>query len=86
MPRKITAYACRFKCGRRVTTHKNDMEYHEEVFCYKNPKLRACFTCAHDTPDEDGGGYSCELEIMEPGHYRRNCMKWKSKKKERGDE
>jgi len=51
MPRKIVAYACENKCGRKVTTKKEDMLRHEREYCYNNPDLKACPTCQYDDSD-----------------------------------
>lgn len=46
MPRKITAYACKFNCGQRVVTNKNSMKLHE-TRCFANPETKSCKTCSH---------------------------------------
>ncbi len=47
MPREVKAYACLFRCGRRVTVKKESMEEHEK-HCFMNPEKRACKTCSHE--------------------------------------
>lgn len=44
MPRKITAYACDYKCGRKVCMSKKSMIEHEKI-CFCNPIRKACQTC-----------------------------------------
>lgn len=44
MPRKVTAYACKFFCGRKTDTNRKRMEAHEQR-CRLNPARRACPTC-----------------------------------------
>lgn len=57
MPRKVTAWACSRGCGRRVTTHYDDMLRHEREFCFLNPERRACQTCGNQRREEmDGPG------------------------------
>ena len=53
MPKKITAYACKFSCGHRVTTKKKSIENHEKI-CFGNPERRACKTCKYHEFDMDG--------------------------------
>lgn len=52
MPRAITAYACNFKCGKKVDTVRKRMEVHE-ARCFCNPVRRACQTCIHFQADSD---------------------------------
>lgn len=52
MPRKMTAYACDFRCGRKTDTNRRRMEAHEKR-CKKNPDRRACPSCAHWVQDWD---------------------------------
>lgn len=54
MARKVTAYACDFRCGRRVITSRKAMLEHEQT-CWRNPARRACMTCYHEEPPYSGG-------------------------------
>jgi hypothetical protein len=51
MPRKVTAWACKFRCGRKTDTVKKRMVEHE-ARCRMNPDQRACPTCMHWTREE----------------------------------
>ena len=53
MPKKVVAYACKYKCGRRVTTKKDDMLRHEREYCFNNPAVKACPTCQYDDSDTE---------------------------------
>lgn len=64
MPRKLTAYGCKFKCGQRVSTKKADIEKHENQYCIKNPDRRACPTCKHNELDMEFG-YFCNADHLE---------------------
>lgn len=76
MPRQVKAYACEFKCGRNVTTHKADMERHEEQ-CWSNPANRTCKTCRHDIGRVDG--FDCARGAKKKGEsIVNNCKKWKA--------
>ena len=46
MPRKVTAYGCKYRCGQRVNTKYEAMLEHESK-CFYNPERRACATCRH---------------------------------------
>ena len=46
MPREIKAYACKYKCGHRINTKKEAIEFHEKI-CFSNPKRKACKTCKY---------------------------------------
>jgi hypothetical protein len=77
MAEKITAYRCEWGCGRNVITSKKRMEYHENNYCAKNPKLKACPTCIHDIDGWDDERYWCELEVRVDGvNVVYNCEKW----------
>ena len=52
MPRKITAWACQYKCGHRINTHRQAIEYHEAK-CIFNPARKSCATCVHGEWVED---------------------------------
>ncbi len=47
MPRKVTAWACAFRCGHRVSTKEANI-YRHEATCWLNPERRACKTCKHN--------------------------------------
>lgn len=72
MPRKVTAYACEFRCGRRVTTSRKGMELHEER-CWSNPVRRTCKTCRHESiergclPEEGWDGRACTIDVLSEG-------------------
>lgn len=53
MPRRVTARACIFKCGRRVLTSRQKMADHERT-CFSNPERRACRTCRHEDRNDHG--------------------------------
>jgi hypothetical protein len=55
MARKITAYACDYRCGRNSLTSKKRMEDHESR-CFHNPDKRACITCKHFERQFDSNG------------------------------
>lgn len=62
MPRKVTAWACKFRCGRKTDTVRQRMEEHEER-CRMNPVRRTCMTCGlYGYEDGDGDPHWCELE------------------------
>lgn len=46
MPIQVLAYACKFKCKRRVQVSRAAVELHEAT-CFQNPARRACQTCAN---------------------------------------
>ena len=52
MPRKVTAYACAYRCGAKVRTSRRAIEEHERCRCLRNPERRACATCRHDSWDQ----------------------------------
>ena len=62
MPVKVTAFACEWKCGRKVTTKRRDMVDHE-VRCRLNPAARCCPTCSHELA-ERWEGRDCELGLL----------------------
>ena len=64
MPRKVTAYACKYKCGQKVVMSKQVMMQHEKT-CKLNPDRRACATCKHEYNDDDFGYYCAEERIPE---------------------
>jgi len=52
MPRKVTAWACKYKCGAKVQTSHSRMLHHE-ARCLRNPSRRACTTCKWDWTEHD---------------------------------
>ena len=52
MPRKLTAYGCKYRCGAKVQTSRKRMERHEKT-CKLNPERRACPTCAFEVKEYD---------------------------------
>lgn len=76
MPRKITAYACGFKCGRSCTTKEASIVAHEKN-CFKNPKVKACRTCKHWDRDDDDSGETwtfCNVsELLNDVYAIRDC-------------
>lgn len=66
MPRKVTAYACIYKCKRKVTTHRQDMADHEER-CKLNPARRACPTCEKEAYEEEDRYWYCEGDHIPEG-------------------
>lgn len=48
MSRKVTRYACDFKCGTRTKTTAKAMLAHEAI-CWMNPANRTCKTCVHES-------------------------------------
>ena len=83
MPRKVTAYACSYGCGRRVTTKKASMLEHEQSYCFKNPKHQTCMTCKFDTKDYTGYRYefyACAKELRPKDiMVIRFCVGWEKK-------
>ena len=62
--RTVKAYACRFRCGERVTTCAETILRHEQR-CYKNPQNRACPACRHNKKEygDYGGRYFvCKID------------------------
>ncbi len=83
MPRKITAYACQFRCGQRVNTHEEIIEYHEQL-CFKNPKNKACPACEHnDRQYDDWGGFwfDCDINAKPDTNNKfiKNCQSFEPK-------
>lgn len=84
MPIEVTAFACKFRCGRRVTTHRDDIWKHEKT-CFLNPEVKACKSCRHNelVPYEhdtgDGGYFQCNLDKIPDGKKCvTNCEWWKA--------
>ena len=87
MPRKVTAWACAFGCGRKVNTKRKEVEKHE-LTCFHNPARRACVTCSHDYKDpHDFDGCYCDHpteEGLRPYanglmNCRADCPGWEAK-------
>lgn len=85
MPRKVTAYACEFKCGRTVSTKRAAIVAHEKR-CICNPTRRTCRTCRHDelVPFENDtgyGGYNECLAGVDRGEASLlfDCTSWESR-------
>ena len=81
MPVAIKAYACEFRCGRKVTTNKKAVLRHEEI-CFSNPAVKACWICKHFGKDYDDNGIDgvtygfryCELEKLIDGQFaKKDC-------------
>lgn len=51
MPIRITAFACKFRCG-RIATKKKPLTEHE-ARCWLNPEVRGCKTCLHLGTDSE---------------------------------
>src|SRR5688500_16490058 len=82
MPIQTLAYACAFKCGRRVTTKRPAIVAHEAQ-CIHNPSTRSCPTCSLNrfeaAEPEVGidGGYYCDANHLEKGQrFAKNCPHW----------
>ena len=75
MPKKITAFACEWKCGRTVLTKRTGMVAHEYA-CNWNPTNKACITCSNfcRAQDEESECLSGE-EIGKK--LRNHCDKWR---------
>ena len=73
MPRKITAYACQYKCGHRINSKKDSIERHE-TRCFSNPVRRACKTCHQFDMDEDGT--YCNKDRLKEDQYAASDCKW----------
>jgi len=70
MPRLIKAWACEFRCGRRVTTKRKGVEDHERT-CFMNPARRSCKTCKHEGFDSDYFPYEDWIPASAQGVERR---------------
>lgn len=82
MPRQVKAWACAYKCGHRVSTRRESIEWHERT-CLSNPERRACETCTHGDwirprEGEDFEAYrDCAL-IPDGKRCAVNCADWES--------
>lgn len=78
MPIKTTAWACQWKCRRRVLTDKRKIEKHERL-CFRNPARRACITCEHFSSEDDEfySSRDCEwlYELVEE-KLQHDCPLW----------
>lgn len=88
MPRKITAYACSFRCGQRIQSVKSRIARHE-TWCFLNPLNRCCPTCKHECLGyDDEYGRWCERDLLgdsgvdDKGRKRikTKCHEWQPKK------
>jgi hypothetical protein len=78
MPRKVTAWACKFRCGKKTDTVKSRMVEHE-ARCRMNPDRRTCMTCScFEYVDGDGDPYWCALG-KRPTEYNENMRGYISK-------
>jgi hypothetical protein len=87
----VIAYACSFKCGRRVTTKRKSMDEHE-ARCFHNPIHRACQSCAlnvyergqratYDDPHSEPAHYYCADDHLERDeNFRKDCPHWTTQK------
>jgi len=82
MPKKVTAWACSFGCGRNVLTKQDRMARHESL-CARNPERKACPTCGlndYETPEYGAGiigGYFCHGDHLRDGERMRyDCPHW----------
>lgn len=80
MPRKISAFACEWNCGRNVLTSRVRMALHESR-CNWNPANHACITCANFSPSTDGyEPGDCKPSGCDAGEdvtkLRNHCDKW----------
>ena len=79
MTRRVIAWACEYKCGRRVLTDRHAMERHEKT-CKKNPARRTCATCKHEEWDPDGYYVECHKGLLEKEkegpQMRFDCPGW----------
>jgi len=84
------AYSCEFRCGGRTVLSKKAMERHESI-CFKNPKVRACNSCAHFEKEVDNNGmegtpyfeawknWVCNAEDETLQTLQSNCDKYERK-------
>jgi hypothetical protein len=77
MPIPVRAFACKWGCRRKTTTHKNDMAAHEDR-CYKYPAKMACPTCEHDG-EEDGDYFCFEARRTAKERLIYDCPYWVSR-------
>lgn len=77
MPRKVTAFACQWRCGYKVQTKKSRMVGHEDRCCH-NPKNRACVTCGNFYPTNDAYDLflGCSSIDDDLDDLRKHCPAW----------
>lgn len=81
MPVEVKAWTCKWKCGRKSTTHYWDIERHEK-WCYRNPANRACVICAHfqKRTEDDGAGCGKGIDLYDAATdrttLRHDCEQW----------
>lgn len=90
MTRKVTAYACDYKCGQKVLTSKVRMEEHESR-CFHNPIKKACASCKYFEKIPDGNGMEgtpynhewttifCNFDCDEINKLQNNCDNYSEK-------
>ena len=88
MPREVKAYACKFRCGRNVTTKKKSIIEHEKR-CFGNPETRSCKACKFLDKELNylpNCGYMDENKHhpmwnihTEEKPYTTNCKYWQNK-------
>lgn len=70
MPREVKGYACKFRCGRGVTTKRATIVRHEQ-FCWCDPVKRTCKTCKHNSfvpadSEAHHAYYECRRDVEMP--------------------
>jgi len=73
MPIERKAWACKWKCGGKVSTNRKRMVSHE-ARCFRNPDRRACQTCSNHTteyetvynPNHGGDPGSTDYDVKVP--------------------
>jgi len=68
MPVKVSAYACKYRCGHRYYSTEDGAINHEKT-CFSNPERKACKTCKYFDVDEDGS--ACEQGALPKGKFAR---------------
>ena len=74
MPKKITAFACEWKCSHAVLTKRTRMVAHEHA-CNWNPTNKACITCGNFYRED--GISQCAAEEDIGKKLRNHCDKWR---------
>ena len=74
-----TKYECAYCWS--LFSSKEECQEHEEKTCSKNPHVRTCETCKHESSDMGGTGkiyYGCAKKQFKtsPIGYKKNCEKW----------
>jgi len=82
MPIKVTAWACKWKCGSKVQTSRARMIFHENK-CFRNPSRRACQTCKNLRDYVENDDYiswrvlECHVDAtIDLTTKRCDCKKW----------